>query len=130
MPCFRRLALTLPSCLAFPCLVTCRQLRQIGPGMVQQIQTTCPACRGAGKTMSEKDKCKECRGRKVRFAIQFYPTFSQSVSRIPFAGSTKRLIPLPLGLRPLKRHGYFFVSPPLWFQHELIHMWWIAAHRW
>lgn len=34
------------------------QLRQIGPGMVQQIQSACSSCRGAGKTMSEKDKCK------------------------------------------------------------------------
>ena len=41
------------------------QLRQIGPGMVQQIQSACSSCRGVGKTISEKDKCKECKGRKV-----------------------------------------------------------------
>lgn len=41
------------------------QLRQIGPGMVQQIQSVCNSCKGAGKTMSEKDKCKTCKGKKV-----------------------------------------------------------------
>jgi len=41
------------------------QLRQIGPGMVQQIQSACPSCKGAGKTISEKDKCKTCKGKKV-----------------------------------------------------------------
>ena len=41
------------------------QLRQIGPGMVQQMQSVCPACRGACKTMDEKDKCKSCKGNKV-----------------------------------------------------------------
>ena len=41
------------------------QLRQIGPGMVQQMQSVCPACRGACKTMEEKDKCKACKGQKV-----------------------------------------------------------------
>lgn len=41
------------------------QLRQIGPGMVQQMQSTCAACRGAGKSIAEKDKCKSCKGSKV-----------------------------------------------------------------
>merc|ERR1711871_1071043 len=41
------------------------QLRQIGPGMVQQIQSACPCCKGAGKTISEKDKWKTCKGEKV-----------------------------------------------------------------
>ena len=41
------------------------QLRQIGPGMVQQMQSTCPTCRGACKVIDEKDKCKTCKGKKV-----------------------------------------------------------------
>merc|ERR1711988_1149747 len=41
------------------------QLRQIGPGMVQQIQSACTLCKGTGKTISEKDKCKTCKGKKV-----------------------------------------------------------------
>jgi len=40
-------------------------LRQIGPGMVQQMQSTCSTCKGAGKSINEKDKCKSCRGSKV-----------------------------------------------------------------
>jgi len=41
------------------------QLRQIGPGMVQQIQSACGNCKGTGKIMNEKDKCKTCKGKKV-----------------------------------------------------------------
>ncbi|KAJ1435262.1 heat shock protein 40 [Ochromonadaceae sp. CCMP2298] len=41
------------------------QLRQIGPGMVQQVQSVCGGCRGAGKCMNEKDKCRVCMGSKV-----------------------------------------------------------------
>jgi len=40
-------------------------LRQIGPGMVQQMQSACGNCKGLGKCMSEKDKCKSCKGSKV-----------------------------------------------------------------
>lgn len=41
------------------------QLRQIGPGMVQQMQSQCNACNGEGKAIDERDKCKSCRGKKV-----------------------------------------------------------------
>lgn len=41
------------------------QLRQIGPGMVQQMQSGCGACKGSGKIMNESDKCKACKGNKV-----------------------------------------------------------------
>lgn len=40
-------------------------IRQIGPGMVQQMQTACSNCKGSGKLMEEKDKCKSCKGNKV-----------------------------------------------------------------
>ncbi|PIA51774.1 hypothetical protein AQUCO_01100564v1 [Aquilegia coerulea] len=39
--------------------------RQIGPGMIQQMQHVCPDCRGAGEVISEKDKCPHCKGNKV-----------------------------------------------------------------
>lgn len=42
------------------------QLRQIGPGMVQQVQSACTECRGTGKIMKESDKCKMCKGKKVK----------------------------------------------------------------
>lgn len=50
---------------------TCRgsgvtvQIRQIGPGMVQQMQTTCGDCRGEGEVISARDRCKDCSGKKI-----------------------------------------------------------------
>ncbi|CAH1175569.1 unnamed protein product [Phaedon cochleariae] len=50
---------------------TCRgsgmqvQVRQLGPGMLQQIQTVCPDCRGQGERINPKDRCKQCQGKKV-----------------------------------------------------------------
>lgn len=41
------------------------KMRQLGPGMVQQIQSECSACNGEGTSIAEKDKCKTCSGRKV-----------------------------------------------------------------
>jgi DnaJ family protein A protein 2 len=41
------------------------QLRQIGPGMVQQMQSACSTCRQTGKVMNEADKCKVCKGKKT-----------------------------------------------------------------
>jgi DnaJ family protein A protein 2 len=40
-------------------------VRQIAPGMVQQMQTVCNECKGSGQVISEKDKCGQCRGAKV-----------------------------------------------------------------
>ncbi|KAG8071696.1 hypothetical protein GUJ93_ZPchr0006g40710 [Zizania palustris] len=39
--------------------------RQIGLGMIQQMNTVCPECRGSGEMISEKDKCPSCKGNKV-----------------------------------------------------------------
>ncbi|KAI3984609.1 hypothetical protein MKX01_040486 [Papaver californicum] len=39
--------------------------RQIGPGMIQQMQHICPECRGSGEVINEKDKCQQCKGNKV-----------------------------------------------------------------
>ena len=41
------------------------QFRQIGPGMVQQLQSACSSCRGEGKVINERDKCKACGAKKV-----------------------------------------------------------------
>eukprot|EP00871_Galdieria_phlegrea_P004163 jgi/Galph1/4748/GphlegSOOS_G3320.1 len=41
------------------------QIRQMGPGMIQQIQSSCPECDGTGQTIRESDKCHKCRGKKV-----------------------------------------------------------------
>lgn len=40
-------------------------VRQLGPGMLQQMQTVCPMCRGTGQVIDESDRCDHCRGNKV-----------------------------------------------------------------
>jgi DnaJ family protein A protein 1 len=50
---------------------TCRgqgmviKTRQIGPGMMQQMQSVCPKCNGEGQTMNHKYTCKACTGNKT-----------------------------------------------------------------
>ncbi|KYG41715.1 hypothetical protein M433DRAFT_459487 [Acidomyces richmondensis BFW] len=39
-------------------------MRQMGP-MIQRFQTVCPDCNGEGETIREKDKCKQCLGKKT-----------------------------------------------------------------
>jgi len=41
------------------------RIQQIGPGMVQQIQSICHECQGNGESISAKDRCKTCVGKKV-----------------------------------------------------------------
>ncbi|KAG1688796.1 DnaJ subfamily A member 2 [Nymphon striatum] len=40
-------------------------VRQLGPGMMQQMQTVCPDCKGEGEIINEKDRCRTCKGKKV-----------------------------------------------------------------
>jgi len=40
-------------------------MKQLGPGMIQQMQTVCNECGGKGETVKEEDKCKNCKGKKV-----------------------------------------------------------------
>lgn len=40
-------------------------IRQLGPGMIQQMQHPCNECKGTGETISEKDRCPQCKGEKV-----------------------------------------------------------------
>lgn len=41
------------------------KVQQIGPGMIQQIQSMCPDCQGQGEKFNSKDRCKNCNGHKV-----------------------------------------------------------------
>ncbi|XP_056272462.1 dnaJ homolog subfamily A member 4 [Pseudoliparis swirei] len=41
------------------------KVQQIGPGMIQQIQSMCADCQGQGEKFTSKDRCKNCYGRKV-----------------------------------------------------------------
>lgn len=39
--------------------------RQLGPGMMQQLQSVCSNCGGDGEIFNEADKCKTCNGKRV-----------------------------------------------------------------
>lgn len=39
-------------------------MRQMGP-MIQRFQTVCPDCNGEGEIVRDKDKCKQCGGKKT-----------------------------------------------------------------
>ncbi|CAK8691836.1 dnaJ homolog subfamily A member 1-like [Clavelina lepadiformis] len=41
------------------------KIHQIGPGMMQQIQSMCRECDGKGERINAKDRCKNCNGKKV-----------------------------------------------------------------
>ncbi|KAK2494782.1 hypothetical protein MC885_003754 [Smutsia gigantea] len=49
------------------CRGTGKQIRihQMGPGMVQQIQSVCMEFQGHGERISPKDRCKSCNGRQI-----------------------------------------------------------------
>ncbi|KAG6467305.1 dnaJ protein homolog [Zingiber officinale] len=40
-------------------------IRQLGPGMIQQMQHPCSECKGTGERINEKDRCSDCKGEKV-----------------------------------------------------------------
>lgn len=40
-------------------------MRQLGPGMVTQVQNACPNCDGTGNTVDEKFACEQCSGKKI-----------------------------------------------------------------
>lgn len=50
---------------------TCRgsgmqiRIQQLGPGMMQQIQSVCSDCQGQGERIDPKHRCKSCNGKKV-----------------------------------------------------------------
>jgi len=40
-------------------------VRQLGPGMMQRMEAACNDCQGRGEIIPEKDKCLNCKGKKV-----------------------------------------------------------------
>jgi DnaJ family protein A protein 2 len=40
-------------------------IRQLGPGMIQQMQAYCNDCNGEGNVIADKDKCTECKGART-----------------------------------------------------------------
>lgn len=41
------------------------RIHQLGPSMIQQIQTVCSQCQGQGEWIRPRDCCLTCNGRKV-----------------------------------------------------------------
>jgi DnaJ-class molecular chaperone len=39
--------------------------RQVGPGMIQQMQAACETCNGQGQIIDEKNKCRKCDGKRT-----------------------------------------------------------------
>lgn len=50
------------------------QIHQLGPGMIQQVQSMCSECRGQGERINPKDRCRSCNGKKVIHSC-FYVIF-------------------------------------------------------
>jgi len=44
---------------------TCMQARQLGPGMMHQVQAVCPDCEGSGSHCEEEFYCVHCKGSKL-----------------------------------------------------------------
>ncbi|KAG9133383.1 hypothetical protein Leryth_021694 [Lithospermum erythrorhizon] len=40
-------------------------IRQLGPSMIQQMQHACNECNGTGETISDRDRCPQCKGEKL-----------------------------------------------------------------
>lgn len=55
-------SVTCPGCQGSGMKVT---IRQLGPGMIQQMQSHCNECKGTGAKISDKDRCNQCKGEKV-----------------------------------------------------------------
>jgi len=41
------------------------QIRQLGPGMLQKVQSKCNDCQGTGEMIAARDRCRTCNGKKV-----------------------------------------------------------------
>ncbi|XP_015606140.1 dnaJ homolog subfamily A member 1 [Cephus cinctus] len=40
-------------------------IQQLGPGMLQQVQSMCTDCKGQGEIINQRDRCKQCNGKKT-----------------------------------------------------------------
>jgi len=68
------------------------QLRQVGPGMVQQMQMACSTCDRKGTVLDDHEKCTTCRGKKVvkdRKVLEVYVEKGmRNGERIKFSGES------------------------------------------
>lgn len=69
--------------------------RQIGPGMVQQMQSQCDDCGGSGDFIRERDRCKKCKGKRLlekehKIEVPISPGMKHE-QRIPFRGQADQM---------------------------------------
>lgn len=76
-------------------------LSQIGPGMVQQVQSNCRNCRGTGEIIVERYRCQTCGGDKVnkeRKVLEVYVDKGMTHNqRIMFSGEANAVPGLSAG---------------------------------
>jgi len=76
-------------------------LSQIGPGMVQQVQSNCRACKGTGEAIFERYLCPACNGDKVkkeRKVLEVYVDKGMNHNqRITFSGEANAVPGLAAG---------------------------------
>lgn len=76
-------------------------LSQIGPGMVQQVQSNCRNCRGTGEVIVERYRCPACAGDKVskeRKVLEVYVDKGMSHNqKITFSGEANAVPGLAAG---------------------------------
>jgi len=41
------------------------RVHQLGPGMIQHMQSVCTDCSGSGERLSAADRCKGCSGKRI-----------------------------------------------------------------
>lgn len=72
--------------------------------MVQQMQMVCPDCKGAGQSISEKDKCTQCKGSKVvqekKILEVVVERGMQHNQKIVFKGEADEAVRAPACARP------------------------------
>lgn len=74
------------------------QFKQLGPGMVQQMQSICRDCGGEGEIINEKDRCKQCSGKKTIRAKKSHEVpvdkGMHDGQKIPFRGESNQEVPI------------------------------------
>jgi len=70
-------------------------VKQLGPGMLQQMQTVCGECNGKGETIKEEDKCKTCKGKRVNKEKKILEVYvdkgMKNGQKIVFAGESDEM---------------------------------------
>ncbi|XWS32402.1 hypothetical protein CRYUN_Cryun23aG0156500 [Craigia yunnanensis] len=102
--------------------------RQIGLGMIQQMQHACPECRGSGEVISNRDRCPQCKGNKVTQEKKVLEVHiekgMQNGQKITFEGQADEAPDTVTGdivfLLQLKKHPKFERKfNDLYFEHNL-----------